>query len=89
MSFFFLCFSLLIDITWTLFWGGRWSHLQQDFEKTIHIIVILSSWAGIFLKIFVLLSIGLVEWSSIKSSLPAKLQEKLTGGKYSAQQDEV
>ena len=85
-SFFFLSFSLLIDLFWTLFWSGKWSHIK-DFERTIHVIVIISSWVAIGLKGFVIFAIGLIEWSSIKSSLPAKLQEKLAGDNYQAQND--
>ena len=86
-SFFFLSFSLLIDLFWTLFWSGKWSHIK-DFERTIHVIVIISSWVAIGLKGFVIFAIGLIEWSSIKSSLPQKLQEKLAGGNYEAQNDQ-
>ena len=89
-SFYYLIFSLIIDFVWTLFWSGKWSHISHDFERSIHIIVIFTSWIGILLKIFVLSSIALVEWSNIKSSLPTKLQEKLTNNSgFVAQQDEV
>jgi hypothetical protein len=40
-------------------------------------------------EIVVVSSIGLLEWSNIKSSLPAKLQEKLNAGNYSQQNDEL
>ena len=82
---FFLIFSVLIDVFWTLFWSGKWSHIK-DFEKTIHVIVIITSWVAIGIKGFIIFAIGLVEWSSIKSSLPEKLQERLTGN-YKQQQD--
>ncbi len=88
MSFYFLFFSLIIDLIWTLFWSGKWGHIIHDFERTIHILVIIVSWIGIGIKIFILISIGLVEWSSIKSSLPSKLQEKLNT-KYAEQKDEI
>jgi uncharacterized membrane protein len=84
-SWFFLIFSVLIDVFWTLFWSGKWSHIK-DFEKTIHVIVIITSWVAIGIKGFIIFAIGLVEWSSIKSSLPEKLQERLTGN-YKQQQD--
>jgi len=86
-SFFFLLFSLLIDLFWTLFWSGKWSHIK-DFERTIHVIVIITSWVAIGLKGFIIFCVGLIEWSSIKSSLPTKLQERLAGGDYKAQNDQ-
>ena len=87
-SWFFLTFSLLIDVLWTLFWSGKWSHIE-DFERFIHFIVILLSWIGIGLKVFIVFFIGLIEWSSIKSSLPKTIQEKLHGSKYAEQKDEI
>lgn len=86
-SWFFLIFSVLIDVFWTLFWSGKWSHIK-DFEKTIHVIVIITSWVAIGIKGFVIFAIGLVEWSSIKASLPEKLQERLTGMNYKAQEND-
>lgn len=85
-SWFFLIFSILIDLFWTLFWSGKWSHIK-DFERTIHVIVIITSWVAIGVKGFLIFAIGLIEWASIKSSLPAKLQEKLTGN-YKAQEND-
>ena len=85
-SWFFLIFSILIDLFWTMFWSGKWSHIR-DFERTIHVIVIITSWVAIGVKGFIIFAIGLIEWSSIKSSLPVKLQEKLTGNNYKEQAD--
>ncbi len=85
-SWFFLIFSILIDLFWTMFWSGKWSHIR-DFERTIHVIVIITSWVAIGVKGFIIFAIGLIEWSSIKSSLPIKLQEKLTGSNYKEQAD--
>jgi len=85
-TWFFLIFSILIDLFWTMFWSGKWSHIK-DFERTIHVIVIITSWVAIGLKGFIIFAIGLIEWSSIKSSLPKKLQEKLTGNNYKEQAD--
>jgi hypothetical protein len=85
-SWFFLIFSILIDLFWTMFWSGKWSHIR-DFERTIHVIVIITSWVAIGVKGFIIFAIGLIEWSSIKSSLPVKLQEKLTGNNYKEQSD--
>lgn len=89
MTFYFLLFSILIDIIWALFWAGKWSHIPYDTEKTIHVIVLFTSWIGILAKIFVLSSVGLVEWVMIKSTLPEKLKEKLTGSKYDEQSDDI
>lgn len=86
-SWLFLIFSILVDIFWTLFWSGKWSHIK-DLEKFIHIIVILLSWIAIGVKGFIIFAIGLIEWSSIKSSLPQSVQEKLTGTNYKAQKDD-
>ena len=55
-SFYFLIFSVLIDVIWTIFWSGRWSHIK-DFEKTIHVIVVLSSWIAIGIKVIYVLLI--------------------------------
>ena len=84
-SWFFLIFSIIIDLSWTLFWSGKWSHIK-DFERTIHVIVILTSWIGIVLKGFVIFTIGLIEYANIKSALPKGIQEKLTGN-YKEQVD--
>jgi len=85
-SWFFLIFSIIVDLFWTMFWSGKWSHIK-DFERTIHVIVIITSWVAIGLKGFIVFAIGLIEWSTIKSSLPQKLQEKLTGNNYKPQDD--
>lgn len=86
-SWFFLIFSVVVDVFWTLFWSGKWSHIK-DFEKFIHVLVIILSWVGIGVKGFIIFAIGLIEWSSIKSSLPKTVQEKLTG-MYKEQKDDV
>ena len=57
--------------------------------RFIHIFVILLSWIGIGLKGFIIFAIGLIEWSSIKSSLPKQVQERLTGKNYQEQKDDV
>lgn len=87
-SWFFLILSILVDIFWVLFWSGKWSHIK-DLERFIHIFVIILSWVGIGLKGFIIFAIGLIEWSSIKSSLPKTVQEKLTGKNYKEQKDEI
>ena len=87
-TFYFTVFSIVIDITWTIFWSGKWSHVN-DFEKTAHFLVVFLSWVGILLKMVVIFSFGLLEWDTIKSTLPHKLQEQLHGRKYAEQTDEV
>ena len=49
-SFFILLYSLFIDIFWSLFWGSRWG-AKNDYESTIHTIVIICSWIAIALKV--------------------------------------
>lgn len=92
MCFFYLAFSLIIDLTWILFWRGKWTNLLHDFENSIHLFVLFISWISILVKTIVVFSIGLIQWSNIKSSLPAKLQENLNkkiAGTYAPQQDDV
>ena len=85
--FFFLLFSFLIDLAWLFIWPGRWSS-YTDYEKNVHFIVTLSSWIILGLKLFITFSIGLIKWSSIRSSLPKAIQEKLSGEGYSEQVDD-
>jgi hypothetical protein len=66
--------------------------LIHDFEKSIHLLVLFISWINIIIKIFIVSSIGLIEWSNIKSGLLKKLQENLTKkaiGNYEPQKDEI
>jgi hypothetical protein len=49
--FFMMTYSLIIDIIWSVFWGNRWG-VKNDYEATIHSIVIIFSWIGIGLKVF-------------------------------------
>lgn len=87
--FFIMIYSLLIDIVWALFWGNRWGG-KNDYESTIHGLVLFFSWIAILLKVITLVAVGVIEWGSIKSSLPAKLQERLNaGGNYQEQRDEI
>jgi hypothetical protein len=82
-----LCFSIFVDLVWTIFWSGRWSHVT-DFERTAHILVVLLSWAGIGLKAGLIFALGTLEWNNIKTTLPGMLQERLNS-KYSEQNDEI
>jgi hypothetical protein len=71
-----------------MFWSGKWAHIK-DFERSAHIMVVFFSWIGLLLKVVVVFSIGLLEWANIRSSLPSKLQEKLTGPNYVEHKDEA
>ena len=87
-SFYILLFSLLIDIIWCLYWGGKWNSIENDPEKGSHILVLVLSWIGIIVKCFVLFMIGVLEWNGIKSSLPKNIQDKLNGP-YTEYFDEI
>ena len=76
-SFFILLYSLIIDIIWCIYWGGKWSSLKEDAEGGIHTFVLILSWIAIVLKIIVLIMICVLEWSGISKALPASLQQKL------------
>jgi len=76
-SFFILLYSLIIDFIWCLYWGGKWSSLKEDAESGIHTFVLILSWIAIVLKIIVLVMICVLEWGSIRKSLPQSLQQKL------------
>jgi hypothetical protein len=49
--FFILMYSISIDLIWCFYWASRWSLLKNDYEGTIHYIVIIFSWLGILLKV--------------------------------------
>jgi hypothetical protein len=49
-SFFVFIFSLLIDLTWVLYWGSRWGE-KNDNEAFVHSFVLFFSWIGILLKV--------------------------------------
>jgi hypothetical protein len=49
-SFFVMMFSLLIDIIWCFFWGSRWGS-KNDYESSIHSLVIFFSWIGVAVKV--------------------------------------
>lgn len=84
--FFFMLITLFVDLIWIFYWGSLWTSLNHDDEATIHYLVILFSWISLGIKICCAVMVGIGEWASIKSALPAKLQEKLNN--YQAQKDE-
>ncbi len=52
LCFYILAYSLIIDVTWCLFWGTRWGG-KSDYESLIHSLVIFSSWIGVLLKVII------------------------------------
>ncbi len=49
--FYFLSFSMIIDIIWVIFWNSQWGLIKNDSQSFIHSIVIIISWIGIALKV--------------------------------------
>ena len=71
-TFYILIYSLLIDIFWCLFWGGKW-----DVVTTIvHELTLFFSWFGIILKICIICLVGILELDIIKASLFRLLKAK-------------
>ena len=64
-TFYILLYSLLIDIFWNLFWGGKWDTIPN----LVHGVTLFCSWIGLLLKIFIVAIIGILELELIKSSL--------------------
>ena len=87
-TFIVLLYSLFIDIFWCFYWNGKWNNLKVDSEAMIHGLVIFTSWIGVLLKIVIIVMIGILEWSIIKTVLPKKLQEKFNPD-YNPQIDEL
>ena len=46
-TFYILLYSLLIDIFWCLFWGGKWNNVST----IAHELTLFLSWCGIILKV--------------------------------------
>ena len=71
-TFFILLYSLLIDILWSLCWGGKW-----DTVPTIaHEVTVFLSWCGIILKVCIICLVGIMELDIIKSTLFRFLKAK-------------
>ena len=64
-TFFILLYSLLIDIFWSLFWGGKWDNIPT----IAHELTVFFSWCGIILKVCIICLVGIMELDIIKSSL--------------------
>ena len=71
-SFYFLIFSLLIDLIWTMFWGEKWNLAPT----LIHEMTLFFSWCGIVLKICIVLFIGFLEFDNIKESIQSLMKKK-------------
>ena len=71
-TFYILLYSLLIDIFWCLFWGGKWDNITN----IAHELTLLLSWCGIILKIIIICLIGIIEFDILKSSLLRLLKAK-------------
>ena len=73
-TFYILLYSLLIDIFWCLFWGGKWDNITT----IAHELTLFLSWCGIILKIIIICLIGIIEFDMLKSSLLRILKAKDT-----------
>ena len=78
--FYILCYSIIIDVIWCLFWNSKWNLLKEDIESGTHGLVIFFSWIGIFLKIIIGIIIAVSERNIIKGTLPKAINEKLNSG---------
>ena len=70
--FYILLYSILIDIFWCLFWGGKW----DEYFTIAHELALFFSWCGIILKIVIICLVGLLEFDIIKNSLFHLLRAK-------------
>ena len=73
-TFYILLYSLLIDIFWCLFWGGKWDNIPT----IAHELTLFFSWCGIIVKILAILIVGFMELDIIKSSIFHLLKQKDT-----------
>jgi len=73
-TFYILLYSLLIDIFWCLFWGGKWNNVST----VAHELTLFLSWCGIILKVIIICLIGIIEFDNLKSSLLRLLKAKDT-----------
>ena len=76
-TFYILLYSLLIDVFWCLFWGGKWDNIAT----IAHELTLFFSWCGIVLKILTILIIGFMELDAIKFSVLHLLKQKSSSGK--------
>ena len=71
-TFYILLYSLLIDLFWCLFWGGKWNNVST----IAHELTLFLSWCGLILKIIIICLIGIIEFDILKSSLLRLLKAK-------------
>ena len=71
-TFYILIYSLLIDIFWCLFWGGKWDNIST----LAHELTVFLSWCGIVLKVCIICLVCLLEFDNIKSSFIRLLKAK-------------
>ena len=71
-TFYILIYSLLIDIFWCLFWGGKWDNIPT----IAHELTVFLSWCGIVLKVCIICLVCLLEFDNIKSSFIRLLKAK-------------
>ncbi len=83
-SFYILLYSLLIDLFWCLFWGGKWDTVST----IVHELTLFLSWIAILLKIFTIIVVGISEMDVIKSSIVSSLKHKNTRNNFVEYQDE-
>ena len=76
-TFYILLYSLLIDIFWCLFWGGKW----KEVSTIVHELILFLSWCGIILKICIICLVGILEFDIIKNSLLRFMKAKDTRNK--------
>ena len=71
-TFYILIYSLLIDVIWCIFWGGKWDNATN----LIHEITLLFSWIGIIWKILIILVICVLEFDIIKTSIMSFMKNR-------------
>ena len=71
-TFYILVYSLVIDLIWCLFWGGKWDTVPT----LMHEMTLFFSWCGILLKLFIAFIVGFMEKDNIQSSLFSSLRIK-------------
>ena len=74
-TFYILIYSLLIDVIWCSFWGGKWDNAIN----LIHEITLFFSWIGIIWKILIILLICVLETDTIKTSLMSFIKNRRNG----------
>ncbi len=83
-TFYILLYSLLIDIVWCLFWGGKWDQVPSLF----HEMTLFFSWIGIIWKILIIICVCLLELDIIRASLLSSFKGKSNQQKLYYQQDD-